>query len=174
MKVRIDFTATSSDSCTAEVRIDNPVLTELLKEYDQEFSLEDCYDGACLRTERGRVWSIALESDDCWGTWDDQMPCSLSEVFDCFLEVMSYEVPDPAALEKKLLKRRKDIDKSYKEVFWSVAWTASGSSVSYNDIQRAFGDQYDPHAGYESTTATSTFTYTPKAGERFDSYFEAE
>ena len=62
MKVRIDFTATSSDSCTAEVLIDNPVLTELLKEYDQEFSLEDCYDGACLRTERGRVWSIALRA----------------------------------------------------------------------------------------------------------------
>lgn len=181
MKIRTDFVTNSSSSCMAEVRIDNPVLMKLLREYWETYHLEKRLGGRLgTKDESGKEWVLNFED---WSAeeyvWEYTGPTCLTDVLTDLLGAMERDDGfDPSEeireFKELILAHKKEIDDGYISVDWVIGKQRYGEFMSYEDIEDALGDDFDPQAYYEFTTSTSNFSYTPETGEDHYTDFEVD
>lgn len=170
MKIRTDFVTNSSSYSSAEVIIDNPVLLEILKKYEdmgtfssrnQDFSIGNYenleVDPHWSHEEISITPAIAVSVVEGSYPWSN-VPSSLSDVVEnilyCLEEVGSIKDNDLLGKMKSELEYRSDeITAAYKQVIW-------GNSDSDNDEGKA-----EDYNGY--ITDETIFTFDPLKGEDY-------
>ena len=135
MKIRTGFVTNSSSYSSAEIKIENPVLLEILKKYKDLAVFNNIYVAIIIKDKH-----ILIERDE---TADDVEKCpeTLSDVVDCLLSAIKYieenhwdyiyydygdyQEEERVSQKKKIKKmiseikeRKKEINGSYKYVKW--------------------------------------------------------
>lgn len=110
--------------------------------------------------------------------WEYTGPSTLSDVLIDLLGAMkrdgnssSQEINEFGEL---LLAHKKEIENGYISVDWVITQTRYGEFMSYEDIDEALGEAFDPNANYEFTSFVSSFSYTKEDGENHYTNFEVE
>lgn len=139
MKIRTNFVTNSSSYSSAEIKIDNPVLLEILKKYNEMGAFEgthmrsNCFG---VKAKKGKK-EVALfyyepEQADIFFA-----PRSVEDIIGCLLRAMAedegeleFDYPEsyPAfkAFKAELSERKKEINDNFVEVSWEAHNNSSG------------------------------------------------
>lgn len=172
MKIRTNFVTNSSSYSSAEIKIDNPVLLEILKKYKEQ--------GAFLRDDGHDLgWAVGLsesKAKEGWGCpYDDEdgeeeklsdapmalyfyeqemaevsfAPDSIEEVAEAILDVIvsdyEYELKNKqlfADCKKELEARSEEINSSYVEVSWEAENESYGEDEPEEDEETSWEFYY--------------------------------
>lgn len=171
MKIRTNFVTNSSSYSSAEIKIDNPVLLEILKKYKEKGAFV-CRDG------RDRGWAIGmseLEAKENWrDPYDDEdegeeldttpkalyfydqemadvffAPDSIEEIVKAILDVIvsdyEYELKNKqlfAECKQELEARSEEINGNYVEVSWEAANDSYGEDEPDEDDETSWEFYY--------------------------------
>lgn len=133
MKVRGDFVTNSSSSSFVTLEIDNPLLVEILDEYQAKFIKANCAgdwpEGTLLGTDVVIDGTTVRYASD--GEWSEfgQIPERKADVIPEFTSALSEHLgnnnvvrENPELLEElisELTKRKKELSQSLQEVEWT-------------------------------------------------------
>lgn len=152
MKIRTNFVTNSSSYSSAEIKIDNPVLLEIMKRYKEQgaFVDEDGDDrGSAMAVRKGKKKELAFyySEDEIADVFYG--PDRIEDVVNCILKVISWDNNiyfENESLyrqfKEELAARRAEINDSYKEVYWDA------SNNGYGEFEPAEGEETEWHFEY--------------------------
>ncbi len=169
MKIRTNFVTNSSSYSSAEIKIDNPVLLEILEKYktlgafkkryarhvgisEREEREDEYIDNPCLDEEE--VQEILEELDDkplAFYLYEPEgtlisstAPESLEDVAECILDIIrSSKVQMREECRKELKERADEITKNYIEVYWEVFNDGYGEAEPEEDEETSWEFYYE-------------------------------
>lgn len=154
MKIRTNFVTNSSSYSSAEIKIDNPVLLEILKKYKEQgaFLMDD---GEDLGWAVGLSKSKAKDAPMALYFYEQEMaevsfaPDSIEEVAEAILDVIvsdyEYELKNKqlfADCKKELEARSEEINSSYVEVSWEAENESYGEDEPEEDEETSWEFYY--------------------------------
>ncbi len=151
MKIRTNFVTNSSSYSSAEIKIDNPVLLEIMKKYKKQgaFIDEDGWDRGSFMARRRKGKTLAfyyLEEEQAEIFY---APSRVEDVVKCILKVISWN--DNIDFENESLYRQfkgeleahaSDINNSYQEVYWDANNNGYGESAPAEGAQTNWHFEY--------------------------------
>ncbi|MGI6251702.1 MAG: hypothetical protein ACOYKD_10175 [Anaerolineaceae bacterium] len=162
MKIRTDFVTNSSSYNSSSVIIDNPVLLEILKKYD-DMGTFDKKKGFSIGKYENFSKSKGISEEDlptypAFAIGDNGLsigvPSSLNEVVEFILYTIDQDlhecINDPdlfAELKAETEKRREEIMSNYEKVIWDYVHDTNEDSDFEGYIQRIEQLIYDPVRG---------------------------
>lgn len=162
MKIRTGFVTNSSSYSSAEIRIDNPVLLEILKQYKKN----NAFGTSEYNFGKG-IGKRAKGKELAWKFEDEEMaeiffaPENLNDVLHRFIDVMDERVDldddiDKAqyeALKQELKQRRREINAAYVDVSWHAR------NDSYGESEPEEGEETEWEYSYSSNVGEAASPY---------------
>lgn len=169
MKIRTNFVTNSSSYSSAEIKIDNPVLLEILKKYKEKGTFDETwFETGCIgvnakKQKKEILLDYCVEEDEIREELEgynnkkvalffydpedariDYAPDKIEDVIGCLLKMIDEKVgyEECKELKKEIAERTEEINSNYKDVIWKAQDYSSGESEPEEGEQTEWNFEY--------------------------------